>query len=277
MSGTKRSVGGAASPGERRQSPGCAYRGSFWAGAAPDGSACSTRNHHRRTENGARTKVRRPTGGREIAMSSDGGGREDMSVDDRRFRVRHALVTRRSCLTPASATSSARTSATARSTLRPRADGLRPPRISGHPEHDGISDQRTGMAARTPGYLAGAGPHGAVEKVGVLVLAFGPKARDDRHGGKQGRDPRQPGMTDPVQMRERPMDAEERERLVSRGAPADVVVSPPASRRDTDDRDAGDRREPSGGDARRRGHPGAIAGEGDASRLQSTRGSWRCG
>ena len=80
----------------------------------------------------------------------------------------------------------ARTCATARSTP-PFARRATTPRGSGGvSEHDGVSDQQLGM-----GRARRVSRRGRTwrRSSGVLVLAFGPKARDDRHGGKwEGRD-----------------------------------------------------------------------------------------
>ena len=110
-----------------------------------------------------------------------------------------------------------------------RAQSYDPRGSGGVSEHDGVSDQQLGMG-RAHARVSRARSHMAPEQWGVLVLAFGPKARDDRHGGKWEEEISPLlRMTDLVQMEATSRwIAEERERLVSRGAPADVVVSPPA-------------------------------------------------
>lgn len=64
-----------------------------------------------------------------------------------------------------------------------RAQNYDPKGSGGVSEHDGVSDQQLGMG-RAHARVSRARRYVSAEHWGVLALAYGPKARDDRHGSR---------------------------------------------------------------------------------------------
>lgn len=110
-----------------------------------------------------------------------------------------------------------------------RAQSYDPKGSAGAPEDDGVSDRQLSLGR------AHQRVHLALQRVaeihrGVLALSYGPKARDDRHGGRHEEEIAPLlRMTDLVQMEATGRwIAAERKRLIDRGAPEDIVVQAPA-------------------------------------------------